>query len=100
VKGEWYWLRRRIKKAEERTMARLDIIQAALAEVSADAAAEHQQVMDALAALGATVTSLQLQVDSLTANTVTDEELVALSASVADVDAQVKAIYEPEPPVA
>lgn len=79
-------------------MARLDIIQAALEQVSADAAAEHQQVMDALAALGVTVSDLQAQVATLTAGQVTDEELAAVAATVQSVDDQVKAIYEPAPP--
>jgi hypothetical protein len=98
--SEWFWLRKRLKGQEKATMARLDIIQAALESVSADAAAEHQQVLDALAALGVTVTDLQGQVATLTAGQVTDEELAAVAATVQSVDDQVKAIYEPEPPVA
>jgi alpha-galactosidase/6-phospho-beta-glucosidase family protein len=98
--SEWFWLRKRLKGQEKATMARLDVIQAALESVSADAAAEHQQVMDALAALGVTVSDLQTQVATLTAGQVTDEELAAVAAMVQSVDDQVKAIYEPEPPVA
>ena len=76
-------------------MGRLDNIAAALAQAGSDVATEHQQVMDAIAALQSTVVALGDQVAALVAGEVTDDEIAAVQASVDALDAGIKAIYEP-----
>ena len=91
-------------EGQEKIMADLTTLTAALDEVKASAEVASAAVLAALAESSAQLADLRSQIDILTAGAVSQEQIDALAATAADTDAIVDsitaAVTPVEPPVA